>query len=71
MTIDAGVLQTIKDQLESLRRTPDGAFLYRIVTRALEKYGLKNGRIELAFMAFLYSVLGKYIRDPRANPDEG
>lgn len=67
MAIDAGVLQTIKDQLESLRRTPDGAFLYRIVVRALDKYGVKNGRIELAFMAFLYSVLGKYIRDPSAN----
>ena len=42
--MDTGILKSVKDQLESLKRTPDGAFLYRIIAGALEKYGIKNGR---------------------------
>jgi len=62
------VLDNIKDQLEGLKRTSDGALLYRMIQRGLGKFGDNTENVESAFSRFLYVLLGKYAQDPSGNP---
>ena len=61
------VLEELQEHLEGLRRTPDGAFLYRMIARGLQKYGGAEGLGD-SFIGFLHTLLGKYARDPKGNP---
>ncbi|GMR19504.1 MAG: hypothetical protein BMS9Abin36_0099 [Gammaproteobacteria bacterium] len=62
------VLENIKDQLEGLKRTSDGALLYRMIQRGLGKFSGNTENVESAFARFLYVLLGKYAQDPSGNP---
>ena len=61
--IDPGLLATIRRHLEGLRRSPDGTALYGLIERGLRRFAGPDGRIELAFVTFLNSILGKFARD--------
>lgn len=65
--IDPDLLVTIRRHLEGLRRSPDGAALYTLIERGLQRFAGADGRIELAFVTFLNSILGRYAKD-EANP---
>jgi diguanylate cyclase (GGDEF)-like protein len=62
--IDAGLLATIRRHLEGLRRSPDGTALYGLIERGLRHFAGADGRIELAFVTFLNSILGRFAKDP-------
>jgi diguanylate cyclase (GGDEF)-like protein len=61
--IDPGLLATIRRHLEGLRRSPDGTALYGLIERGLRHFAGPDGRIELAFVTFLNSILGKFAKD--------
>lgn len=61
------LVQDIIKSLEGLRRTPDGAFLYGMIQRGLQRFG-GGDAMETGFIRFLYNLLGKYSRDSSANP---
>lgn len=67
-TSDFSVIDNVRKQLEGLKRTPDGAFLYSMVERALARYGGPNERVEGSFFRFLNELLGRYADDPKGNP---
>jgi diguanylate cyclase (GGDEF)-like protein len=62
--IDPGLLATIRRHLEGLRRSPDGTALYGLIERGLRHFAGPDGRIELAFVTFLNSILGRFAKDP-------
>lgn len=61
--IDPGLLATIRRHLEGLRRSPDGTVLYSLIERGLRHFAGPDGRIELAFVTFLNSILGKFAKE--------
>lgn len=65
---DLSIIENVRKQLESLKRTPDGAFLFSMVERALGRYGGPNERVEGSFFRFLNELLGRYADDPKGNP---
>ena len=67
-SVDPSIFENIKSHLEGLKRTPDGAVLYSLIARGLKRFGIDDGGIELAFVTFLYSVLGRYAIDPSSHP---
>ncbi len=58
----------IRRHLEGLKRTADGRALYALIERGLQRYGGTPNGMERAFVTFLYSLLGKYAKDPRYDP---
>ncbi len=66
--MDVALLGHIKRHLEGLKRTADGALLYGLIERGLKRYGAEPGQIELAFISFLHTLLGRYVRDPASDP---
>jgi len=67
-SVDVALLGHIKRHLEGLKRTTDGALLYGLIERGLKRYGAAPGKIELAFVSFLHTLLGKYVRDQGSDP---
>jgi diguanylate cyclase len=66
--MDNDILLSVKRHLEGLRRTPEGAGLYKLIQRGLKRYGGGGGQLEQAFLTFLYSLLGRYASDPESDP---
>jgi diguanylate cyclase (GGDEF)-like protein len=62
------VLDGIRRQLESLKRTTDGLALYNLIERGLQRYGEAPEGLERAFATYLYTLLGNYAKDPRCDP---
>lgn len=62
------LLDSIRRHLEGLKRTADGRVLYSLIERGLQRYGGTHDGMERAFVTFLYSLLGKYAKDPRYDP---
>ncbi len=62
---DQDIIASIQSQLDGLRKTADGAFLYRLIERGLkrrdENFGGDTGQ---AFVAFLHNILGRYAATP-------
>lgn len=67
-SVDVSLLANIKRHLEGLRRTADGVLLYALIERGLKRYGADPDKIELAFISFLHTLLGKYVGDPDSDP---
>lgn len=67
-SVDVSLLANIKRHLEGLRRTADGAVLYALIERGLKRYGADPDKIEVAFIGFLHTLLGKYVGDPESDP---
>jgi len=58
---DHDLIESIKAQLESLRKTPDGLFLYRLIDRGLKNRGGEyTGDTGSDFISFLHALLHKY-----------
>lgn len=68
VSVDVSLLANIKRHLEGLRRTADGVLLYALIERGLKRYGADPDKIELAFISFLHTLLGKYVGDPDSDP---
>ncbi|HEX9627455.1 MAG TPA: GGDEF domain-containing protein [Acidiferrobacterales bacterium] len=58
------VIEGIKRLLDGLRQTADGVVLYSLIERALKKYIGADGKLEHAFLAFLYKLLANYLANP-------
>jgi hypothetical protein len=55
------LIESIKAQLEGLRKTPDGLFLYRLIDRGLKNRGGEyTGDTGSDFISFLHALLHKY-----------
>ncbi|MFV1997492.1 MAG: diguanylate cyclase domain-containing protein [Acidiferrobacterales bacterium] len=55
------LIESIKAQLEGLRKTPDGLFLYRMIDRGLKNRGGEyTGDTGSDFVSFLHALLHKY-----------
>ncbi len=55
------LIESIKAQLEGLRKTPDGLFLYRLIDRGLKNRGGEyTGDTGSDFISFLHALLQKY-----------
>lgn len=55
------LIESIKAQLEGLRKTPDGLFLYRLIDRGLKNRGGEyTGDTGRDFISFLHALLHKY-----------
>lgn len=66
-SVDPSILQNIRQQLDGLKRTPDGMALYSLIVRGLSRYGSEGG-IARAFVKFLYVLLGNYIEKDNSDP---
>jgi len=67
-SMDVALLGNIKRHLEGLKRTADGVLLYSLIERGLKRYGADPDKIELAFIRFLHTLLGRYLCDPASDP---
>lgn len=68
MVDDLSIVENIREQLEGLKRTSDGALLYSVIERGLAKYSGPKEKVEGAFLRFIYALLGRYADDPKGNP---
>ena len=66
-SVDPSILQNIRQQLDGLKRTPDGMALHSLIVRGLSRYGSEGG-IARAFIKFLYVLLGNYIDKDNSDP---
>jgi diguanylate cyclase (GGDEF)-like protein len=66
-SVDPSILQNIRQQLDGLKRTPDGMALHSLIERGLSRYGSEGG-IARAFVKFLYVLLGNYIEKDNSDP---
>lgn len=67
-SVDVAVLGNIRRHFEGLKRTDDGALLYGLIERGLKRYGAEPGKIEVAFIGFLHTLLGRYVRGSSSDP---
>ncbi|GMR18330.1 MAG: hypothetical protein BMS9Abin33_0738 [Gammaproteobacteria bacterium] len=65
---DLSIVENIREQLEGLKRTSDGALLHSVIERGLTKYSGPKEKVEGAFLRFIYALLGRYADDPKGNP---
>ena len=56
----------MRQVLEGLKKTTDGAVLYSFIERGLRKFG--DTRIETAFLAFVDKLLQRYLDGPDSDP---
>ncbi len=62
---DSDLIELIKAQIEGLRKTPDGLFLYRMIDRGLQNRGGEyTGDTGNDFINFLHALLHKYASNP-------
>lgn len=62
------ILEELRTSLEGLKRTNDGAMLFRMIERGLARYDTPGGSMEDAYMRFLYTLLGRFASDSTGNP---
>lgn len=62
------VLDEIRASLEGLKRTSDGAMLFRMIERGLARHDKTGGRMEDAYLRFLYTLLDRFASDSSGNP---
>ncbi len=62
------ILEELRTSLEGLKRTNDGAMLFRMIERGLARYDTPGGSMEDAYMRFLYTLLGRFASDSNGNP---
>lgn len=65
-TADDQLLAAVRQVLEGLKKTADGAVLYNFIERGLLKFGAT--RIETAFLAFVDKLLVRYLAGPDSDP---
>ena len=63
---DDRLLAAVRQVLEGLKKTPDGAVLYSFIERGLRKFGATQ--IETAFLAFVDKLLQRYLDGPDSDP---
>ncbi|MEJ2105804.1 MAG: GGDEF domain-containing protein [Acidiferrobacteraceae bacterium] len=64
-TSDQDIIASIQSQLDGLRKTTDGEFLYRLIERGLKRRDQDfEGDTGQAFVAFLHNILGRYAATP-------
>ena len=63
---DDRLLAAVRQVLEGLKKTTDGAVLYSFIERGLRKFGAT--RIETAFLAFVDKLLQRYLDGPDSDP---
>lgn len=59
-TVDTSVIDNVRRLLEGLKKTADGAMMYKLIERALRKFSGASGQVELAFVVFLHKLLHNY-----------
>lgn len=62
------ILDDVRASLEGLKRTPDGAMLFRMIERGLARHDKSGGRMEDAYVRFLYTLLSRFADDSSGNP---
>lgn len=67
-SVDSSLLEGIRRHLEGLKRTADGLALYDLIESGLKRHGGDQGRLEYAFISYLYALLGRYAKDPQYDP---
>lgn len=65
-TTDDRLLAAVRQVLEGLKKTTDGAVLYSFIERGLRKFG--SSRIETAFLAFVDKLLQRYLDGADSDP---
>lgn len=65
-TADDKLLAAVRQILDGLRKTDDGAALYAFIERGLLKFGAT--RIEMAFLAFVDKLLVRYLDGAYSDP---
>ena len=65
---DDDLVRSFQNQLEGLKNTPDGTFLYRMIDRGLQKRGgAYTGDTALDFVNFLHGMLQRYAANPEGD----
>ena len=67
-TVDTSVIDNVRRLLEGLKKTADGAMMYKLIERALRKFSGTSGQVELAFVVFLHKLLHNYANMPDNDP---
>ena len=67
-TVDTSVIDNVRRLLEGLKKTADGAMMYKLIERALRKFSGASGQVELAFVVFLHKLLHNYANMPDNDP---
>ncbi|MGW8247421.1 MAG: GGDEF domain-containing protein [Acidiferrobacterales bacterium] len=66
---DSGnIIDSIRTQLEGLKRTEDGSLLYRLIERGLGKRPEDNASTDEAFLTFMYTLLERYAKNRDGDP---
>ena len=65
-TTDDRLLAAVRQVLEGLKKTTDGAVLYSFIERGLRKFD--SSRIETAFLAFVDKLLQRYLDGADSDP---
>ena len=61
------VLEPVRAHLEALRKTPEGATLYALIQRGIERYRHNDG-LAPGFASFMALLLQRYTADPNTDP---
>lgn len=67
-TVDTSVMDIVRSLLEGLKKTADGAMMYKLIERALRKFSGTSGQVEVAFVVFLHKLLHSYANIPDNDP---
>jgi diguanylate cyclase (GGDEF)-like protein len=67
-TVDTSVMDNVRRLLEGLKKTADGAMMYKLIERALHKFSGTSGQVEVAFVVFLHKLLHNYANLPDNDP---
>lgn len=62
------LLVHIRDHLEGLKNTADGASLYKLIERGLVRYGGQEAGMAQAFVNFLDGLLTRYVSSDETDP---
>ena len=62
------IIDSIRTQLEGLKRTEDGSLLYRLIERGLGKRPEDNASTDEAFLTFMYTLLERYAKNRDGDP---
>jgi len=66
---DSGnIIDSIRTQLEGLKRTEDGSLLYRLIERGLGKRPEDDASTDEAFLTFMYTLLERYAKNRDGDP---
>jgi len=62
------IIDSIRTQLEGLKRTEDGSLLYRLIERGLGKRPEDSASTDEAFLTFMYTLLERYAKNRDGDP---